>query len=303
MTIDLLAIGGAHIDRVATLLEPHIGGASNPASFSQTIGGGALNALRVAKLRGIQNTAIMSVRGGDAASADVEQELVRQDIEDFSGMFMDRATPSYTAIIDVDGALVTALADMELYDFGFERQVRRAEGRARIAQANAVLVDANLPSAAIENVCAHATGKLFGMCISPAKAGRLASSAAHFDLVFMNQAELASLTARKKDLATLGFKRVVITDGSAPIALYENEQITELKVPSATWISDVTGAGDALTGGTIAAMLAAPEKPLRTCVFEGMACASLALQAHGPLCEAIDTQEFDRALATIRAAQ
>ncbi|KAG1668228.1 Pseudouridine-5'-phosphate glycosidase [Nymphon striatum] len=250
MAIELLAIGGAHIDRTATMLEAHIPGASNPVSFSQNIGGGALNALRVAKIQGIDGIAMIAA-------------------------FIDRTTPSYTAIINVDGELVTALADMELYDFGFERQVRRKEGRDRIAESKAILVDANLPEEAVKHVCAHASAMVFGMCISPAKAKRLLSSANKIDLLFLNQAELAALTNKKKEFADLGFKRAVITNGAQPVQIFDNGKIKKIKVPHASWISDVTGAGDALVGGTIAALLTEPNKPLANCVMEGIACCSI----------------------------
>ena len=61
-------------------------------------------------------------------------------------MFLDRATPSYTALIDRDGELIVGLADMALYELAFAKQLVRLKVREAIAAADAVLVDANLPT-------------------------------------------------------------------------------------------------------------------------------------------------------------
>ena len=64
-------------------------------------------------------------------------------------MFLDRATPSYTALLDRDGDVVAALADMGLYELAFAKQMRRAKVREAMAEADAVLCDANLPEPAL----------------------------------------------------------------------------------------------------------------------------------------------------------
>ena len=59
------------------------------------------------------------------------------------------ATPSYTALIDAQGELIAGLADMELYEVAFAKQLRRATTRQAVAGADAVLTDANLPAPAL----------------------------------------------------------------------------------------------------------------------------------------------------------
>lgn len=306
---DLLAIGGAHIDQTARLIAPHIAGASNPCRFTSVVGGGAFNGARIAKLRGVQRVAMMAVRGGDAAGAEVEAALEKSGIVDFSGTFIDRATPSYTAIMDVDGELVTALADMDLYEKGFERQLRRLEGRGHIREAKALLIDANLPQGAINRVAQEANAPIFAIAISPAKVVRLRAIAPRIDIVFMNRRELYALTGEDDisnaapALATLGFSRAVISDGSSSILVFEDSKISQINVPVLEAIVDVTGAGDALAGGTIAALLKAPSRPLLKSVLEGAACARLALQVAGPLCESHDMDKFSASLEAMTAAQ
>ncbi len=296
--LDLLAVGGAHIDRTARMIAPHIMGASNPAHISETVGGGAFNAARNAQMLEITQVGMMSVRGGDAAGQAVEEAIERAGLADLSGSFIDRNTPTYTAILDVDGELVTAFADMALYDYGFGRQVRRLEGRTRIAEAGHVLIDANLPEAAIDLATHYATGPCFAMCISPAKAVRLLPFLARFHTVFLNRRELAASTQeteidRQMDaLLSLGVRQAVITNGAAEILVIDRHNTVALKVPTMDKVVDVTGAGDALTGATIASMITNPDQALEICAIAGIAAAQLTLQTDGPVCESIDEQAF-----------
>ena len=304
---DLLAIGGAHIDAIAKLSQPHIFGASNPVSFSNMVGGGALNALRIAKLRGIKKVAMISLRGGDANAILVEEELEKAGITDLSGVFLNRPTPSYTAIIDKNGDLITALSDTTLYEQGFEKHVRRKQVREHTAKANAILIDANLPKQAIEYICTFAKGPVFAMCISPAKAPRLESTLQNFEILFLNKSELMALTNMQTDKAAIqkllnkGVKQIVITDGKKPLTVATKEYVKKLKIPSQGQIYDVTSAGDSLTGGTIAAILNKQENIFINCVMQGIACAQFALYSNGPLCEPIETQAFNNKLEQIKA--
>lgn len=304
--VDLLAVGGAHMDRTARMISAHIAGASNPVTFTGHIGGGAFNALRTAKMRGIERAAMMSVRGGDATGQAVEQAIEDAQLLDFSGTFVDRATPTYTAVLDTDGELVTALADMALYETGFDRQVRRIEGRARIAAAKALLVDANLSASALSNVAALAAGPIYAMGISPAKAGRLKHIAQNISVLFINRRELAALTGgdNPEALFETGFARAVITDGANEITVIEAQGAATLWVPPCEVVTDVTGAGDALTGGTIAALRARPEDTLAQAVQSGIACAQMTLQSAGPVCHGLaGEEEFAAVYARVLAAQ
>ena len=112
------------------------------------------------------------------------------EIRDLSAVFLDRATPSYTALIDRDGDVIAGLADMELYELAFAKQLRRRKARDEVAGADAILCDANLPAAALERLAALATGKpLFAIAISPAKVVRLAGVLGSLACLFMNRRE------------------------------------------------------------------------------------------------------------------
>ena len=141
----ILGVGGAHIDRRGQVAGDFVPGASNPGAMGEDVGGGTFNALRTAVQRGATGW-MMSVRGGDAAGATVARAIADAGIRDLSVTFLDRGTPSYTAILSRDGDVLAALADMGLYDLAFPKQMRRSSLRAAAGGADAILCDANLPA-------------------------------------------------------------------------------------------------------------------------------------------------------------
>jgi pseudouridine kinase len=156
---NLLVIGGAHVDRLARLKAPHIPQTSNPVEISESVGGGSFNAARAAKRLNLIIT-ILSARGGDTGGALVEQAIGAASIEDLSSVHLDRATPSYTAILEPDGELVTAIADMGLYETSIARSFRRAPVQKAAGNADAILCDANISAAGISGLFADiAKGK------------------------------------------------------------------------------------------------------------------------------------------------
>src|SRR5690606_9293889 len=169
----ILAIGGAHIDRRGQVSGAYIAAASNPGTMREDVGGGVFNALRMAVRRGV-SASLMSLRGGDAAGETVARAIADAGIEDLSAVFLDRTTPSYTAILDAEGELAVGFADMGLYDLAFLKQVRRARLREAAAGADALFLDANVPQAGLERLVALAGDRpVFAIAISPAKVVRL----------------------------------------------------------------------------------------------------------------------------------
>jgi pseudouridine kinase len=260
----LLAIGGAHVDRIARLSGPHRPQTSNPASVTEDVGGGAFNALRAAKRLGVE-AAIVSARGGDAAGERVEQAVESAGIVDLSAVHLDRATPSYTALLEPHGELVTAIADMDLYGFLLGRSFRRAPVQAWAETADAVLCDANLPVEGIMDVFTQlAKGRpVHALAISASKSERLKPFLHGLHGLYLNRHEAATMTGLHADcpvgemaqaLAALKTWRATISAGSGPLAVLEAGNIHLLDPPEIV-VVDVTGAGDALAGTIIASLL------------------------------------------------
>jgi pseudouridine kinase len=285
----ILAVGGAHIDRRGRITGIYVPGASNPGMMAEDVGGGAFNALRNAVRRGASGV-IMSVRGGDAAGETVSRAIARAGIGDLSAIFLDRTTPSYTALLDREGDVIAALADMALYEIAFAKQLRRASFRAAAADADALLCDANLPADALARLAA---GKpLFAIAISPAKVARLSEILETLSCLFMNFREAAGLAGVPDDspageivarLRGMGLSSGVISRGGAPTVAFDRSGLFSIMPPPPRKIADVTGAGDALAGVTTVALLRG--LPLGEALREGMAAAMLAVESQASVPE------------------
>ncbi|MHA6685422.1 carbohydrate kinase family protein [Mesorhizobium sp. A556] len=305
----ILAIGGAHIDRRGQVSGPYVPAASNPGRMRDDVGGGVFNALRNAVQRGV-SASLLSVRGGDSGADSVAQAIAEAGITDISAVFLDRSTPSYTALIDRDGELIAGFADMELYELAFPKQMKRAKVREAIDATDAVLCDANLPAAALERLVDLVQGKpLFAIAISPAKVMRLKPVMDRLSLLFMNRRETAALTGldRHADeeavvagLRRTGLKAGVITSGNAPVLAFDEEDIFTIAPPAPRYVADVTGAGDALAGATVAALLRG--QMLHSALREGVAAAILAIESRDTVPD-LTAIAFDEALALVPEAR
>jgi sugar/nucleoside kinase (ribokinase family) len=304
----LLAVGGAHIDRRGRVSGVYVPGTSNPGTLSEEVGGVVFNALRNAVQRGVK-ASLLSVRGGDNAGEAVGRAIAAAGITDLSAVFLDRTTPSYTALLDHDGELIAGLADMGLYDLAFPKQVRRAKLRDAVAAADAVLCDANMPVSALETLLSVSAGRpAFAIAISPAKATRLAGLLPALSCLFMNGHEARALCGPKtpdrtadlaRELRAKGLMRGVITAGSGPVTGFDETGAFEIVPPAARRIADVTGAGDALAGGTIAALMRGAK--LREALREGMAAAMMTIETEAAVAD-LSGAAFAEALALVPEA-
>ncbi|TGP26477.1 MULTISPECIES: carbohydrate kinase family protein [unclassified Mesorhizobium] len=303
----ILALGGAHIDRRGQVSGTYVPAASNPGIMREDVGGGVFNALRSLVKRGV-SASLLSVRGGDAAAETVAAAIAGAGIDDLSVVFLDRTTPSYTALIDGEGELIVGFADMGLYDLAFPKQLRRAKVREAIAGVDAILCDANLPTAALERLVAQAGGMpVFAIAISPAKVVRLAPLLGDLSLLFMNRREAAALAGADMSgrdlvdaLKRLGLAAGVITAGSAPVLGFDQSGVFAIDPPAPRQVADVTGAGDALTGATVAALLRG--LPLRAALREGVAAAMLAIESAEAV-PSFTAASFAQALALVPEAR
>jgi sugar/nucleoside kinase (ribokinase family) len=305
----VLAFGGAHIDRRGQVSGRYVPAASNPGTMREDVGGGAFNALRCAVRRGV-SASMISVRGGDAAGERVAQAIEAAGISDLSAVFLDRTTPSYTALIDSGGELIAGFADMGLYDLAFPKQMKRAKIREAIGDAEAVLCDANLPTVALERLAKLAHGRpIFAIAISPAKAVRLLPVLERLAVLFMNRRESAAITGRDGNvtesalvaaLRRAGLKAGVVTSGNGPVLGFDEAGAFTMTPPAPAYVADVTGAGDALAGATVAAMLGG--RKLRTALREGVAAAILAIESPAAV-PAFTAASFAKALALVPEAR
>ncbi|AZO55175.1 MULTISPECIES: carbohydrate kinase family protein [unclassified Mesorhizobium] len=308
-SVKILALGGAHIDRRGQVSGPYVPAASNPGTMREDVGGGVFNALRGMVRRGL-SASLLSVRGGDAAGDTVSRAIAEAGIADLSAVFLDRTTPSYTALIDREGELIVGFADMALYDLAFPKQIRRSKIRREVAAADAILCDANLPSAALEGLLSLAAGKpVFAIAISPAKVTRLIPVLGGLAQLFMNRREAVVLAGVNPNAAERemidglrcsGLASGVVTAGSGPVLGFDSTGAFSILPPAPREVADVTGAGDALAGATVAALLRG--LPLHQALREGVAAATLTIESANAVPE-FSPASFAEALALVPDAR
>jgi pseudouridine kinase len=306
-----LVVGGAHVDRRGTITGTAIGHASNPGTWRIDAGGGAFNAAcNLARLG--HDVRLIAPRGGDAEADIVARAADAAGLIDTPITYLDRATPTYTAILDARGDLVVALADMALYDIFGPRQFARRSIRAAVADADAILTDANLPAATVEALAARCTGSakpLAAIAISPAKVGRLRGVLDSLEILFMNEREAAALCGGDAGsagawpplLRRLGLRAGVVTRGPAPAIGFDQSGAFEIATTPVDGIADVTGAGDACAAATYAALVCGT--PLPDAMRVGAAAASFALRSRNAVASDLDADRLRSALTLVPPAK
>lgn len=285
MLHSILVLGGAHLDRRGRICGETVPAASNPGSWFEEAGGGGFNASRNLSRLGCE-VSIVSPRGGDREGEMVYEAARTAGVGDYPFVFLDRKTPSYTAILASDGNLVIALADMDLYRLFTPRRLWMRQLRERIEAATLLVCDANLPQETIEALAQTAKESgtpLCGIAISPAKVARFRSILPLLHRLFLNESEAEAIAGyrpqRTEDwpsaLRAAGLQGGAVTRGADKAVLFNADEAVIVSPPRAPYIADVTGAGDGFAAGVMAAEVAG--EPLREAIRWGTATALITL--------------------------
>ncbi|MDR6758351.1 sugar/nucleoside kinase (ribokinase family) [Mycoplana sp. BE70] len=308
---NILVLGGAHVDRRGRIHGETAPGASNPGNWFVEAGGGAFNAARNLSRLG-HAVRLIAPRGGDSDGELVAAAALAAGVEDMPFIFLDRATPSYTAIIERDGNLVIALADMELYRLFSPRRLQQRAVRDAIACADALVTDANLPEETVTAIAyaARSAGKpVCGIAISPAKVIRFQNALPALTCLFMNEAEARALAATRPDdpwqwpdlLRRAGLSSGVVTRGRDAVIAFDATGVAMLAPPLLEALGDVTGAGDALASGFLSARL--DGQPLATALRQGVAAALIAVRSPLAVAEELEPDLLARVMGLVSEAE
>ncbi|MDO9418903.1 carbohydrate kinase family protein [Pararhizobium sp.] len=306
----VLVLGGAHIDRRGRIVGDTAPGASNPGTWFEEAGGGGLNAARNLAQLGIK-VRLISPRGGDAEGETVGRTALAAGIDDTPFTFLDRRTPSYTAILERDGNLVIALADMDLYRLFSPRRLHVRHVRDAIDAAGMIVTDANLPGETLTRLASMAKerGKpLAGIAISPAKVLRFRDALPQMTFLFMNEAEAFALTGETPGTAegwpallrAAGLRGGVVTRGGREAIAFDTNGQTALAPPPIDELGDVTGAGDAMAAGFLWAFQHGHDLP--ACLRHGTAAAGITVRSPFAVAETMGPETLAEALSLVPAA-
>jgi pseudouridine kinase len=253
----VVCMGAANLDRKLRSLAPLSLHTSNPSSQAESFGGVARNiAENLARLG--TPVALLTAIGSDSSGAALLAHAESAGIATHGALRLDdAASGTYTAVLDANGDMVVALADMALYDRMTPAFVAARE--AQLTAASLVVADLNLPLDTVEALLAQARRSAVALvlvAVSEPKMARLPPALAGVRLLILNAGELAARVGRPledeaamgaaiRDVQAQGARDVVVTRGAAGVLLTRPDgTIARLDAPPAE-VADVTGAGDA----------------------------------------------------------
>ncbi|MFC5458404.1 carbohydrate kinase [Massilia niabensis] len=252
----ILCVGAANLDRKLRATGPLAMGSSNPASGIESFGGVARNIAENLARMGAAVSLITAV-GNDTSGRALLTHAESVGIDVRGALKLDDAgSGTYTAVLDADGQMVVALADMALYGritpaFLDMRQQQRAG-------ASLIVADLNLPMEAIATLqrdAAQGGVSVVLVAVSEPKMNRLPQSLEGVRLLILNAGELAArvgrtlnddagLAAACRELQAQGAQDVIVTLGVRGVLFTCPGGVEHLAAPPAS-VVDVTGAGDA----------------------------------------------------------
>jgi pseudouridine kinase len=286
----VVCIGAANLDRKLRSMNTLALRTSNPASAVESFGGVARNIAENLARLGTQ-VALLTATGKDSSGAALLAHAEALGIDTRGALTLDdAASGTYTAVLDRDGEMVVALADMALYDRIDAAFV--ASRQARLASASLVVADLNLPLDTVDALV-HAARQnetpLVLVAVSEPKMARLPRELDGVSLLILNAGELATrvgrplaradeLEAAMRDVQAQGARDLVVTRGAEGVLLTTPDGILHLPATAAD-IVDVTGAGDAFAAAVCWSLLQSPdqEHALELACRRGLALSALTL--------------------------
>lgn len=258
----ILCIGGAAIDRKYSADRPVLPGTSNPVHGAWSFGGVARNVAENLARLGVE-TELLSVVGRDEAGRALVEQLRQAGVGTQGVMIaQDGRTAEYIAVLDPDGSMAVAFADMAVLDRLTPTWLEPFV--SRLHNASWLFADCNLPSETLAYLIGLARNfgsRLAIDAVSVAKSARLPDDLSGLDLLFVNNDEAAAMAGDEPELAeeamdTLlarGVRRVVIMLGAGGCLAGDRDGVRHAPARAGEVI-DVTGAGDAMVAGTLACL-------------------------------------------------
>ncbi|KTD70904.1 carbohydrate kinase family protein [Legionella tucsonensis] len=285
----IICIGGITVDRKLTSIHKLQLGTSNPVSSMFTFGGVAHNvATNIALLT--HNVHIYSVVGEDNYGMQAITHLKNMGIQIQNILTIhNKPTAHYDVILDNDGEVFLALADMEIFDHvPFEQftQSWNEWGNKEI-----VFLDTNLPQEIIEYAIQIARSQNIKLCIDPVsviKAKKLPACLEHIFLLKPDRFEAEALTHTRihsvsdcikagQLLLEKGVGNCIISLGKSGYVIVNETIQKHFPAFFIDPIIDVSGAGDAFIAGILYELK--QEKPIINACQTGAAMAALTVQS------------------------
>lgn len=258
----IICIGGATVDRKYRTDGPIQPRTSNPATSERSFGGVARNvAENIARLGA--KSSLVSVLGQDVNGHAIRAGLLDLGIDvQHVAVSSDHATAEYVAVLEPNGDLALGLADMAIFDALTPSLLRRVWPEV---SASWIFADCNLPAPTLHDLIhlARQHSPMLALdAVSTLKVMRLPCELDGVGLLFLNLDEAQALLDQPSlppheitaALLKRGAARVVLTLGEGGLIAADRSGLTRVAaIP--IQVINATGAGDALIGGALVALL------------------------------------------------
>jgi len=259
MSKPVICIGAALVDELFHAREKMLMHTTNEVTSTRTAGGVARNIAHQLSLLDIP-VQLISVFGND-----VDGEWLKKECTD-TGMQLDASitaavpTGKYTAIINTDGSMYTALLTNAALHLITPEYLQEKE--ALLSNAAYVLADANISVESVNWLIQFTNLNKIRMIIEPVSvppAKKIAAANLNgLYLITPNEDELPALCSDEaltteeqiKELLDRGVQYIWLHQGVDGSALYKKTETLKLNAPNAS-VVDCTGAGDGSVSGFI----------------------------------------------------
>ncbi|MFJ7950083.1 carbohydrate kinase [Lysinibacillus sp. NPDC096418] len=277
---EIICIGGANLDRKFHVKGTVQLGTSNPSSSTFSVGGVGRNVAENLGRLGHEVTLLTT------AGKDADWLAIQEASEAFMNLryveqLPDASTGSYTAIMDEQGELALAVANMDVYDLLVPSLLKQHE--TMLMNAGCFIIDLNCPKETVEYIQSIAIAREIPLVIVPVsspKMNRLPYSLKGITWFICNTDEAETIVGHSiqteedyanalQHLLGAGVKYAVITAGAKGVfAATTAIQPRHFAAKKISKIEDVTGAGDAFVSGVIHSWLT--KQPFEVCIDAGL---------------------------------
>ena len=305
----VICIGGANVDRKFLMEQPAQMGTSNPASVSGSVGGVARNVAENLGRLG-RSVKLLSIVGNDP-----EWNLIEAASSPFMSTELTKAidglsTGTYTAILEPDGEMLLAMADMKIYDSLTPSYI--AKNDSTLLSASFLVMDLNSPLETVEYVRQLALANNIPLAVIPVSApkmDRLGKDLAGISWLILNRDEASrhlqmSIDSMKdwhqavEQLLHQGAEAVVITGGKDGAIAGNSNGISHYRAMQVDQVADVTGAGDAFSSAIVHSVMDGQD--FESIIHSGMVNAAKTLESNATVRRELTAVQLQKELEELQ---
>lgn len=282
----ILVIGASNIDYSATSKNSIIEGDSNIGSIKISYGGVGRNIVENLARLGVDVSFITFI-GNDASGKELVKQLEECNVKVISPV-SSYPSSSYLAINNDDGEMKVAICDTKVLD---NCQVETfSKYKDIISSFETIVLEANINEEILKWLFTSFPDKKY--IVEAVSANKVTRFLDYLDKIYLFKSNLLEakfllgkhnepIILLAKELMSKGVKKVVITQGSAPVIVGENDDVSFITPVPLDKVKNVCGAGDSLLAGTVYGLL--KEKPLVEAVAFGVKVSQQTLMCDSPV--------------------